>query len=363
MFDLVTELDPAKGVRQWPEPPLMVWSDESRASSGELLSSSSASASGVGGGLESVLRRVRRSSAAVATRGRPRLRWWGPITAAATVVVAGVVYGGVSGEPAVAATPAPLALQYESGADSASGALRDLADRLAIEARRDPTEDRSGRFEYVDVKLWALDLAAGGGRTAVQIVPQREQKWRSADGTGRLSVATLPAEPPGTRSSGFPAGPPLATQVTEFSAGQFLPVVAEPVPTSVPALRAALYARQPQINGPQSALRAVADLYRSQVVSMSARIAVLRVLADVNGVLYRGHVTDRLGRAGTAISVDSTNGTTGKNRDLLIFDDTTGQLLAHESLILIAPHQVHVKAPAVFSYILYLDQGYADAMK
>ncbi|GLI00623.1 CU044_5270 family protein [Phytohabitans aurantiacus] len=341
MFDLVTELDPATGVRQWPEPPLVVWADESKASSGELVS----------------------SSAAVVMRDRPWLRWWGPIIAAATVVVAGVVYGGVSGEPAVAATPAPLALQYESGADSASGVLRDLADRLSIEARRDPSEDRPGRFEYVDVKLWALDMAAGEGRTAVQIVPQREQKWRSADGAGRLSVATLPAEPPGTRTSGFPIGSPLATQVTEFSAGRFLPVVAEPVPTSIPALRAALYARQPQINGPQSALRAVADLYRSQVVSRPAAIAVLRVLADVNSVLYRGHVADRLGRAGTAISVDSTNGTTGKNRDLLIFDDRTGQLLAHESLMLVAPDQVHVKTPAVFSYILYLDQGYADAMK
>jgi hypothetical protein len=138
-----------------------------------------------------------------------------------------------------------------------------------------------------------------------------------------------------------------------YGAGELAAVVADPVPTDVNALEKALYAHQPRVNGPKSAVRAVADLYRTTEVDWGVRVAALRFLARTDGVLLRGTVTDRLGRQGLAVSVDSDNGGT---RDLLVFDQRTGLLLAYESMFLRRPERLPVRVPAVFAYVLYLDQ-------
>lgn len=280
----------------------------------------------------------------------------GAVTAGA-VVVAGAMVVQVAGpdQPVFAATPPPLHLQYENGAPGAREALLKLASVVEAEAAGD--ELRSGRFNFVRVGQWSLDLSSSAKEgTTVAVAPQVISTWRAADGSGKVATTTLRSSDVGAE----PDAPGLVaaaargdTQVRTYDAGQLAAVVPDPIPHDVDALSKALYAHQPRENGAESAVRAIADLYRAAAVDRDVRIAALRFLAQSDGVLLRGEVTDRLGRHGLAVSVDSNRDGT---RDLLVFDQQTGGLLAYESVLLKKPEKLPVQVPAVFAYVLYLEQ-------
>lgn len=285
---------------------------------------------------------------------RPRLlRGVVPVAAAVSVavLVAVIPQADMPAAQAYAATPAALSLEYEDEAPAASDVLLGLAARLTTVSGT----EGDGVFHYVRTKQWSLDITAGrtGQMAAAWIVPQRVELWRAADGSGRRIVTTLPAESETGAPVDDPA-PPAATDST-LRRGGLAAAVHDPVPTEPTLLAAALYAHQPKANGPKSAIRAVADLYRYTAVRREARTAVLAFLAGVPELRYHGQVTDRLGRAGVAVGVDSDQGAV---RDLLIVDQDTGVLLAYESLFLKRPDAVRVRVPAVFSYVLYLEQGW-----
>lgn len=328
--EVLKGLDPAREVRQWPSVPDVDWA--------------------------TVADGPTREPAPARWRRRALL---GAVVTSAAAVVGGVVIVQIAGPsaPAYAATPPPLRLQYAGTAPPARDGLLQLA--AAVESAPAGTRP-AGRYSFVQVGQWSLDLSSGEGRTEVAVVPQVISTWRAIDGSGKVATVTLNSADVGEQPDVqglIAAAASGKTEVNAYAPGQLAAVVAEPVPTDVDALKRALYAHQPRVNGPESALRAVADLYRTTEVDQSVRVAALRFLARTDGVLLRGTVTDRLGRPGLAVSVDSEDDGT---RDLLVFDRRTGLLLAHESMFLRRPERLPVKVPAVFAYVLYLDQDRRD---
>jgi hypothetical protein len=96
----------------------------------------------------------------------------------------------------------------------------------------------------------------------------------------------------------------------------------------------------------------IQELYRDHIVPTEARRAVLEVLAEVPGFVWRGEVTDRAGRSGVAISYDS--GEPGYViRWVLVFDPDTGELLASE--------YIDLQDEYLSYYALYLATGWTDA--
>lgn len=196
----------------------------------------------------------------------------------------------------------------------------------------------------------------------VAVAPQVISTWRASDGSGKVVTVSLDRLAVDDRPDAhalMTAAAQAGGESQTFGPGELAAVVDGAIPQDVDGLAAALYAHQPREKGGQSAVRAVADLYRTTSVDRQTRITALKFLASTNGVLLRGEVTDRLGRSGLAVSVDSTDGST---RDLLVFDQSSGWLLAYESMLLKKPAKLPVKAPAVFSYLLYLEQGRRPGM-
>ncbi len=325
--DMIKQLDLARNVDDWPAAPHVDWSTVARDPSPASIRS------------QWTRRAVLGAAATSATA----------IAGALIVQVAGPA------RPVFAATPPPLQLQYDKDAPAARDALLKLAS--AVQAGPAVNEQRSGRFSFVRVGQWSLDMSSSAKeRTTVAVVPQVISTWRATDGSGKVVTASLHRSDIGDKPDAqalMAAASRGETQVSTYAAGQLAAVIADPIPHDVDALAKALYAHQPQDKGAQSAVRAIADLYRAAAVDRDVRVAALRFLARTDGVLLRGEVTDRLGRRGLAVSVDSNDGGT---RDLLVFDQRTGWLLAYESMFLKRPEKLPVKVPVVFSYVLYLEQ-------
>lgn len=113
-----------------------------------------------------------------------------------------------------------------------------------------------------------------------------------------------------------------------------------------------LAAADPMPDGPQATLRAVDELYTSHYVNLPARRAVLRVLADLGGLTHRVGATDRLGRAGLAVSL------VGRGVEYtLVFDPTDGRLLASEQRSIGAHEFLPVPHGLVRYYTLFIEQA------
>lgn len=94
---------------------------------------------------------------------------------------------------------------------------------------------------------------------------------------------------------------------------------------------------------------AVRDVYATQLVPRQTRAAILRILADIDGVSWRGTTKDRAGRDGVAISVAGAGA-----EQLLIFDAGTGALLAWD--------EVQRPVDTVAGATLILDRGRTDTL-
>jgi hypothetical protein len=66
-------------------------------------------------------------------------------------------------------------------------------------------------------------------------------------------------------------------------------------------------------------------LFQDYLVPRETRAIILQILAETPGLVWRGAVTDRAGRAGVAVSGDQAN-----EQAVLIFDPCSGVLLAQE---------------------------------
>ncbi|GAA2624707.1 hypothetical protein GCM10010399_65110 [Dactylosporangium fulvum] len=216
----------------------------------------------------------------------------------------------------------PAALQYNSDPPPAGAQLRALADRLAPA----PVDSTSGRYSHIRTASWnAVFDDAPGGNTQI-IRPQDKEIWYAADASGRVKVTPLPPVYPNEASrqywerKGVP-GTGTGAKVDDPPAGWAGP--RQPLPADPAALAKRLGTER----GAQSVFFSVRDVYTVHLIPQQTRARILRILADLPGVAWRGSVTDRAGRTGVGISVDTPDA-----RELLIFDPSTGTLLAWDEV-------------------------------
>ena len=113
---------------------------------------------------------------------------------------------------------------------------------------------------------------------------------------------------------------------------------------------------QPAEVGVQARLRSLGDVAREYALPCPVRAAALLVLAQ-SPVIWRGEATDKAGRTGVAISIDSTDGV---SRETLILNPATGVLLTHEEIILRNPGKLAGPFPQLRSSTAYIETGRRD---
>jgi hypothetical protein len=209
----------------------------------------------------------------------------------------------------------PVAFELNDSPPPAADRLRDLAGRI-VDA---PADRHTGRYEFIHWKGW-------GGVTAVspeghELHHVEEMKsWTGPQGPG-LDIRTwLPPEYVTEEARQYWEALGLQQgDTTERNPREPEP----PLPTDPAELRDSLSIR----HGPGAATKAVMTAYQNHVVPRAQRAEILRALAEVDGFTWRGTVTDLAGRTGVAISADDHE---HEQRNVLVFDARTGELLAQE---------------------------------
>jgi hypothetical protein len=277
--------------------------------------------------------------------------------AIATVVVVHIVVNGAGprrtqgGRPdtVTVTCPTPPAV----GPVTARDDLLDLCQR--VQKLADPPS--TGRYTYTRVRIWSVDT------TPTRTEVSRTRPTRTSSGTdGPESVQDerlwWAEDHSGIRRTIIGDGNSSPDpQVEHFRRGELH--IAVDRPSSDPTiLIGQLEHQQPAGTGPAGRLRAVADINDYHLLDPAQRATILRVLADTEGLTYRGRVSDRNRRTGIAISADSSNGTV---RDTLLFDDDSGQLLSHERVEAATGLDQPDARPVVTSYMLYVERGRTDS--
>jgi hypothetical protein len=263
------------------------------------------------------------------------------IVALAGVLVAHAISG--LGSPALAATPPPLT--YRAPPAGQSG--RQVLLRLAAQASRQPTDPTRGRYGYVKTAGWYLDTQVAARNATSTVVPSMTESWTAADGSGRVLKRALPALP-GPHLIDAPAGQVLDD--FNLRAGRRIYPLA--VSTTPRILTRELAVGHPTSIGPVERFVAVTDLALDRPISPRLESAVLRVLARSPGLIDSGEVTDRAGRPGIAVSLDSRYSGL-PTRYTLIFAPRTARLLGEEETLLGKPGE----APVVAARRCYWDLG------
>lgn len=264
-------------------------------------------------------------------------RWRTPVVAAALVVVA-LTAAGIAASAArstshvtVAGSEAPTSVPSASASVS-TFAERPVADpratleQLADHLQAAKSDGRSGRFEYVDVRVverWMrLPTALDPSPTppARELTERRIQSWTAA-GRGRAVATDLvdgravcPPEDqtwhePGPWDGALGTDP--AAVLEQLTGGQPLATLDNP--------------RGMDLFGQ------LGELAMHRILPQTTRAALLRVVAAQPGIEVRTDVTDQAGRAGVAVTtmIMTPIAVTPLYRTL-IFSPTTGELLATE---------------------------------
>jgi hypothetical protein len=101
-------------------------------------------------------------------------------------------------------------------------------------------------------------------------------------------------------------------------------------------------------------------LARSQPIPGAAQAVLLRRLAAIPGVVNDGTTTDRAGRAGTAVSLDS--GYSGEPITYtLIFNPRTGSLLEADETLAASPHRLAALKGSVVAFTTFESSGYVTS--
>lgn len=241
----------------------------------------------------------------------------------------------------------PISLQLADDPPAAGSFLRSLADRITDA----PYDGKTGRYAYhretrwgagvvqspeghlmgkvVEVRSWATDDTVILRQTGLEPqYPDEESRRYFEARSARQSKA------PGGEE-GYPSGP---TETVSLYGTATLP-------RNPAALRESL-----SLDFPSRVPEAVSDLYRRFAVPRPVRADILRVLAGLPGLRWRGAVTDRAGRPGVAVSLDAADGM----RQVLIFEPRTGELRAGEWT------DVRVGERRVSAYSMIHETGWTD---
>jgi len=279
--------------------------------------------------------------------GRPR--WVAAITVAAALAVmaagADVLFDLDPSEPgdtriARFATVPDSVRDLPSSPVTARDKLLDL--KQHIERAADPRS--AGRYTHIHLRTSSRDTTNNDAAQPETFT--EEHLWWAADLSGRRST---------TISTG--AGPGRTPHEERFLPGELPIVVREPA--SLPdELRRQLTSQQPPDAGAAGTLRAVADLNAFHLLTRAQRGAILQVLAETEGLTYRGLLPDAADRTGIAVSADTQNRVGPAVRDTLIFDPGTGVLLSHETTSIPTPAATGVGT--TLGVVLYLGASRTD---
>ncbi|WP_432832926.1 hypothetical protein [Dactylosporangium sp. CA-092794] len=253
-----------------------------------------------------------------------------------------------------------------AGSDPGPASAHDALIRLAAAVVATP-EDATTGYVYHHQRLWSLSTTgtpapAGMRENTPAVFALDVRRWEAADGSGLgLDVENPPdytfkAADLNYRTTDdeFARG---HTKRTTYAAGNLRSPIAGPIATEPTALARQLAAADPMPDGPQATLRAVDELYTAHYVALPARQAVLRVLADLDGLTYHPVATDRLGRVGIAVSLVG-HGV----QYTLLFDPNSGRLLASEQRSIGAHEYLPVPDGLVRYYLLLIEQAHRPGL-
>ncbi|MEU9118179.1 CU044_5270 family protein [Streptomyces sp. NPDC048483] len=276
---------------------------------------------------------------------------------AAVLVLGAVLAFTFSDIGAGAAVAVPVALAPQAGAPSVS--LDRLARRAEARARAAGAADGPHRGSHL--QSWYASVGAGPGAAPSAVVPEeRVTRWR-ADGSGfELVVATDPRHP-GRRviddtggrwrtvkdgkvlhRKTYPAGP--ADGHRGLGARTRPPTDPEALREQLATLYGATGRTTPQL------LAALSALLQQWTPGPRETAAIVRVLADAEGMRPAGGVTDRLGRRGQAYVYDGPDGAMNATRQMVVLDARTGQFLGTEITFTKDLPDFKIKSGEVLSY-------------
>jgi hypothetical protein len=275
------------------------------------------------------------------------------VTAAGGAVAYPLLHRGTGGERATVPPRAgtdlglvvPVAYQINTGAPPAGNYLRQLAASLTDA----PVDQHTGKYAYRHMKAWGgavMTSPEGYVRSYVEDV----QTWRAADGSGLQRTRQFAAQYPDEASRRYWQ----KVAPSEGGTGSHdlnLPPDSNYDPP--PPVRPAAMARYLRADGGTAdVLGNIAHVYEKYAVLRPVRAAILAVLAEQKGLLWRGKVTDRAGRPGVAVTFDDS--AAHQEQVLLVFDPHTGELIANELL------GVGKLRREVNAYLLFLAQDRTD---
>ncbi|MDQ1050609.1 CU044_5270 family protein [Streptomyces sp. V4I2] len=279
------------------------------------------------------------------SRSRARLAWGLVATAVVAALALALVLGGPNTPPAVAA-PRPLVVR----ADSTPVPLQLLAERAGQDAADGSPRLRKGTH----VLTWSMGMAED--KPPVTFAEERIVRWKADDTHTELVVATDPRHPGRPVLSDEDGEPRLVADGHVISRQTFGPSRSDAPPESAPPhdptrLRAYLqeagYSDTP-LSTPQL-LDSVDVLLDHWTLGARENAALVRLLADAEGLRPVGQVTDRLGRRGQAYVYDGS----GAGR-MLIMDPATGAVLGLESTATVAEPEWGLRAGDVMQYSAWM---------
>jgi hypothetical protein len=251
-----------------------------------------------------------------------------------------------AGSPALAATPSPLAYHVPEQARSGREVLLQLA---AVAERQPVTTAPSEAYAYVRTAGWYLVTQVSGNQANSRVAASMRESWIAANGFDRWITRRVPGD--GSHVSATALGPQ-----TERDAGSGGPP--RLLLSTVPAVVAhELDLGHPTRIGPVERFVSLTDLALDQPIPPRAQSAILRVLARSPGLIDSGEVTDRAGRPGVAVSLDSAYSGL-PTRYTLIFNPASGSLLGEEETLLGSAGKLDVRAKSLIAYTVFLASGY-----
>ncbi|GHA45838.1 CU044_5270 family protein [Streptomyces purpurascens] len=277
--------------------------------------------------------------------GRPRLAWGLVATAVVAALTLTLVLSGPDTAPAVAA-PRPLVVQ--------TGSTPVPLDRLAERAEQAAADGTPRLRKGTHVQSWSLGMS--DDKPPITLPEERIVRWRADASHTALVVATDPRHPGRPVLSDAGGEPHLVDDGHVISDRTYPPSWSDAPPQSPPPsdparLRAYLTEAQ-YTDGPLTTpqlLDAVEVLLDHWTLGARETAALVRLLADAEGLRPVGQVTDRLGRRGQAYVYDGSG-----VRHMLITDPATGAVLGLESTFTADEPEYGVKKGAVMSYSAWM---------
>ncbi|MET8191548.1 hypothetical protein ABZV15_38585 [Streptomyces sp. NPDC005246] len=201
---------------------------------------------------------------------------------------------------------------------------------------------------------WSLSTRIDGTQVTSAVIPEQRETWENPDGSSRWTARTLrPQFQNSEQRKRWEASGAIGEDPKTWSGsdGPSKSSTAEP-PSSPDGMKKWLTTGHSSLS-PGLTFEVVPERFMDHVFSPAQRAALLRVLKDTKGVVYDGTVKDRAGRTGEAFSLTSRFGGL-PNKTTMVFDSSTGSLLAYEEELTTDAGALHVEAPAVIGYTTFL---------